>query len=42
MKLDKKAQHGKLRFVLLKQLGETVLSEAVTDADIEEVLRVGR
>jgi len=42
MKLDKKAQAGKLRFVLLKQLGEAVVSDAVTDADVEEVVNVCR
>jgi 3-dehydroquinate synthase len=41
-RLDKKAQNGKLRFVLLKRLGETVISEAVMDRDIEEVLNVCR
>ena len=41
MRLDKKAREGKLRFVLLKQIGEAVVSDAVTDEDIEEVLRVG-
>ncbi len=40
MRLDKKARNGKLRFVLLKRLGEAVVSEAVTDADIEEVFNV--
>ncbi|HUI06562.1 MAG TPA: 3-dehydroquinate synthase [Verrucomicrobiae bacterium] len=40
MRLDKKARNGKLRFVLLKRLGETVVTNAVTDADIEETLNV--
>jgi 3-dehydroquinate synthase len=42
MRLDKKARNGKLRFVLLKRLGETVVTNAVTDADIEETLNVCR
>jgi 3-dehydroquinate synthase len=42
MRLDKKARNGKLRFVLLKRLGEAVLSDAVTNADIEETLNVCR
>ncbi len=42
MHLDKKARAGKVRFVLLKQLGEAFVSDAVTDEDIEEVLRVCR
>jgi len=40
MRLDKKAREGKLRFVLLKRLGEAVGSDAVTGADIEEVFNV--
>ena len=42
MRLDKKAREGKLRFVLLKRLGEAIVSDAVTDADIEETLNVCR
>jgi 3-dehydroquinate synthase len=42
MKLDKKARAGKPRFVLLRRLGEAFVSDAVTDADLEEVLRVCR
>ena len=42
MRLDKKARNGKLRFVLLKRLGETIVTNAVTDADIEETLNVCR
>ena len=42
MRLDKKARNGKLRFVLLKKLGETVLSDTVTDADIKETVDVCR
>jgi 3-dehydroquinate synthase len=42
MRLDKKARAGKVRFVLLKRLGATALSDEVTDADIEEVLHVCR
>jgi 3-dehydroquinate synthase len=41
-RLDKKARNGKLRFVLLKRLGEAVISDAVTDADIVEVVNVCR
>ncbi|HTS17234.1 MAG TPA: 3-dehydroquinate synthase [Verrucomicrobiae bacterium] len=41
-RLDKKARNGKLRFVLLKRLGEAVISDAVTDADLEEVVNVCR
>ncbi|MGH6682711.1 MAG: 3-dehydroquinate synthase, partial [Pseudolabrys sp.] len=41
-RLDKKARNGRLRFVLLKRLGEAVVSDAVTDADIEEVVNVCR
>ncbi len=42
MQLDKKVLGGKLRFVLLKRLGEAVVSDAVTDADIEETINVCR
>jgi 3-dehydroquinate synthase len=42
MRLDKKARDGKVRFVLLKRLGATVVSDDVTDADIVEVLHVCR
>lgn len=42
IRLDKKVRDGKLRFVLLKRLGEAVVSDAVTDADIEEVVNVCR
>lgn len=42
MRLDKKAQNGRLRFVLLKRLGETVISNTVTDTDIEEAVNVSR
>jgi 3-dehydroquinate synthase len=41
-RLDKKARNGKLRFVLLKRLGEAVVSDAVTDADLVEVVNVCR
>jgi len=40
MRLDKKVRDGKARFALLKRLGEAVVSDAVTDADIEEVFNV--
>jgi len=42
MRLDKKARNGKLRFVLLKRLGETIITNAVADADIEEAVNVSR
>ena len=41
-RLDKKARNGKLRFVLLKRLGEAVVSDAVTDADMVEAVNVCR
>jgi 3-dehydroquinate synthase len=41
-RLDKKARDGKLRFVLLKRLGGAFVSDAVTDADIREVVDVCR
>jgi 3-dehydroquinate synthase len=41
-RLDKKTRNGKLRFVLLKRLGEAVVSDAVTDADLVEVVNVCR
>ena len=42
MRLDKKAEAGKLRFVLLKKLGEAFTSDAVTEADVAEALHVCR
>jgi 3-dehydroquinate synthase len=42
MRMDKKAREGKLRFVLLKRLGETIVTDAVTDTDIEETVNVCR
>jgi 3-dehydroquinate synthase len=42
MRLDKKAQAGRLRFVLLRRLGEAFVSDAVTEADLEEALHVCR
>jgi 3-dehydroquinate synthase len=42
MRLDKKALAGKLRFVLLKRLGEAVVSDAVTDDDVKEAVDVCR
>lgn len=42
MRLDKKARAGKVRFVLLKRLGATVVSDQVSDADVEEVVNVCR
>lgn len=41
-RLDKKTRNGKLRFVLLKRLGEATVSDAVTDADLEEAVNVCR
>lgn len=40
MQLDKKAEAGRLRFVLLRRLGEAVVSDAVTEQDLEEAVRV--
>lgn len=40
LQLDKKAEAGRLRFVLLRRIGEAVVSDAVTEADLEETLRV--
>ena len=42
MSLDKKVRNGKLRFVLLNRLGEAVVSDAVTDEDVKEVVNVCR
>ncbi len=42
MRLDKKAHAGKLRFVLLKKLGDAIVSDAVTDMDVKEVVDVCR
>jgi 3-dehydroquinate synthase len=42
MNLDKKAQAGRLRFVLLKRLGAAVVTDTVTDEDIAEVIDVCR
>ena len=41
-RLDKKARNGKLRFVLLPRLGEAIISDAVTDADLGEAVNVCR
>ena len=41
-RLDKKALNGRLRFVLLKRLGKAFVSDAVTDADMKEVVNVCR
>ncbi|MEI6085932.1 MAG: 3-dehydroquinate synthase, partial [Verrucomicrobiota bacterium] len=38
MRLDKKAEAGQPRFVLLKRLGAAFVSDAVTDADVKEVV----
>jgi len=37
MRVDKKAVEGKLRFVLARRIGEVFVSDAVTEADVEEV-----
>ena len=37
---DKKFQNGSIRFVLLKQLGQPVLSKTITKADLAEALSV--
>jgi 3-dehydroquinate synthase len=42
MRLDKKAKNGKLRFVLLKHIGEAFVSDAVTDEDLKEAADVCR
>ena len=42
MRLDKKAEAGQLRFVLLKKLGEAFTSDAVTESDLEEAINVCR
>jgi 3-dehydroquinate synthase len=39
MKYDKKRAGGKIRFVLLRGIGEVFLSEDVTDSLVEEVLK---
>jgi len=41
-RLDKKAANGKLRFALLKRIGDAIISDAVTDADLEEAVNVCR
>ncbi len=41
-RLDKKARNGRLRFVLLKRLGEAVISDTVTDVDFAEAVDVCR
>jgi len=42
MRLDKKSRNGKVWFVLLKRLGEAVVSDAITDEDVKEVVDVCR
>jgi 3-dehydroquinate synthase len=42
MRLDKKQRAGKLRFVLLERLGHAVISTAVTDDDVKEVVNACR
>ncbi|MSR64457.1 MAG: 3-dehydroquinate synthase [Verrucomicrobiae bacterium] len=39
MRLDKKSQAGKMRFVLAKKIGEVFLTDEVTEADVREVLK---
>ena len=38
MKLDKKIQAKKLRFILLKSIGESYIDEDVSDVSVMEVL----
>ena len=38
MKLDKKIQAKKLRFILLKSIGESYIDEDVSDISVMEVL----
>ena len=42
MRSDKKAREGKLRVVLAKRIGETVVSDAVNESEIQEALHVRR
>ncbi|MCX7824893.1 MAG: 3-dehydroquinate synthase, partial [Verrucomicrobiae bacterium] len=42
MRSDKKAREGKLRFVLARRIGETVVSDAVHESEIQEALHVRR
>jgi 3-dehydroquinate synthase len=42
MRLDKKTRAGKLHFVLLRRLGEAIVSHAVTDNDVKEAVDVCR
>ncbi len=42
MRVDKKAVEGKLRFVLARRIGEVFVTDAVTEADIEETWNVSR
>jgi len=39
MKLDKKVQAGKIRFVLSKRIGEVLVTDEVTEADVREALK---
>jgi len=37
-RMDKKFEHGKIRFVLLKSLGSAFVSDAVTESDLRDVI----
>jgi 3-dehydroquinate synthetase len=38
MRHDKKRRHSRLRFVLLKDVGEPIISDDVEDSEVLEVL----
>ncbi|MAB59912.1 MAG: 3-dehydroquinate synthase, partial [Verrucomicrobiales bacterium] len=38
MKSDKKFKNGKIRFVILHQLGRAELTECITEADIKKAI----
>jgi 3-dehydroquinate synthase len=39
MRLDKKSQSGRLRFILAKKIGSVDMTDAVTESDIREILK---